>query len=483
MRVAVASVVQESNTFAAAKCRPEDFDWAEGEAAGAVRGVNSETAGVLQVLEEAGAEAVPLLRAWAMPSGPLTAEAFGAVREALAAGTARAGRCDGMVLSLHGAMAADGFPDADGQLISEVRRALGPETPLVISLDLHANLTRRMVEPVDGLSAFHTDPHVDMAEAGKRAARMLLEILAGAVLSIGLAKRPMLVPAETMNTETGPLAAVRAEALAEAPPDLVDLCLFPVQPWLDVPELGLGVAAVVRGGGRRGAQAFAERTADRIWARRGEFVMRNFLPPGQAVSVAAASRVRPFLLAQSADAPTAGAAGDSPAMIEPLRRAAPLVSYLTVVDPAAAARCSQAGEGAEVTLRVGAGIDGRWHPPVEVAGRVLRAGAGSYRLEGAGFHGMEVSMGRFAVLAADNLRLLVSERPAWSSDPAAFRFAGLPPEEADIIVVKSCSDFRPNFPDSSPHAVTVDTPGAASPRLERLTFRNAPRPLWPFDQF
>ena len=482
MRVAVASVVQETNTFSAAKCRLEDFDWAEGAAAGEVRGVNSEMAGVLEVLEEAGVEAVPLLRAWAMPSGPLTAEAFGAVREALAAGAARAGRCGGMVLSIHGAMAADGFPDADGQIISEVRRALGPETPLVISLDLHANLTSRMVELVDGLSAFHTDPHVDMAEAGRRAARMLLEILDGAALSIGLAKRPMLVPAETMNTETGPLAAVRAEAMAEAPPDLVDLCLFPVQPWLDVPELGLGVAAVVRGG-RRGAQAFAERTADRIWARRGEFVMRNFLPPAQAVSAAAASRVRPFLLAQSADAPTAGAGGDSPAMIEPLLRAAPLVSYLTVVDPAAAARSRRAGEGAEVSLRAGAGIDGRWHPPVEVTGRVLRTGAGSYRLEGVGFHGMEVQMGRFAVLAVDNLRLLVSERPAWSSDPAAFRFAGLPPEEADIIVVKSCSDFRPNFPDSSPHAVTVDTPGAASPRLERLIFRNAPRPLWPLDRF
>lgn len=483
MRIGAASVLQETNTFSLNPCRMSDFTVATGEeAASGARGTNSEMAGILEGLRAGGAEAVPILRAWAMPSGPLTADAFRELREMLLAGLAAAGPLDGLALSLHGAMAADRFPDADGRIISEVREFLGPDVPLAVCLDLHANLTRQMVRGTDGLSAYHTDPHTDMAAAGERAARQLLRLLGGERFAIGLAKRPMLIPAETMNTDHGPLAEIRRRALAEAPAGLADLLLFPVQPWLDVPELGLGVAAVVKDD-PSSAREFAEATADRIWERRGDFTMDNFLEPEAAVAAARASRVRPFLLAQSADAPTAGASGDSPALIEPLAALAPdLVSYVTAADPAAVEQCHRAGMGAEVTVQAGAGLDDRWHPPVSVTGVVIGAGAGSYRLEGVGFHGMEVSMGRYATLAAGNLRLLLSERPAWTADPATFRFVGLPPEQADVIVVKSCSDFRPNFPTSS-CAITVDVPGAASPRLERLTFHRAPRPMWPLDEF
>ena len=482
MRIGAASVLQETNTFSLNPCQLSDFTLAMGEeAAEGAAGTNSEMAGIVEGLRAGGAEPVPLLRAWAMPSGPLTAGAFRDLREMLLVRLAEAGELDGLVLSLHGAMAAEGFPDADGRIISEVREALGAHRPLVICLDLHANLTRRMVDGVDGLSAYHTDPHIDMAAAGERAARQMLRLLGGERFAVGMAKRPMLIPAETMNTDHGPLAEIRARALAEAPPGLVDLCLFPVQPWLDVPELGLGVAAVAAGDDPAAAAAFAEVVADRIWERRGDFRMENFLEPAAAIAVARDSGVRPFLLAQSADAPTAGASGDGPALIEPLLSLAPdLVSYVTVADPAAVEACHRAGEGAEVTLAAGAGLDDRWHPPVTVTGTVAGTGGGSHRLEGVGFHGMEVSMGRYAVLSVANLRLLVSERPAWTSDPAAFRFVGLPPEQADVIVVKSCSDFRPNYPTSA-RAITVDLPGAASPRLERLTFHRAPRPLWPLD--
>lgn len=482
MRIGAASVVQETNTFSLNPCRLSDFTLAVGEeAAESAAGTNTEMAGIVDGLRAGGAEPHPLLRAWAMPSGPLTADAFRDLREMLLTRLAEAGELDGLVLSLHGAMAAEGFPDADGQIISEVREALGPDRPLVICLDLHANLTRRMASQADGLTAYHTDPHIDMAAAGERAARQMLRILEGGRLTVEMTKRPMLIPAETMNTDHGPLAEIRARALAEAPPGLLDLLLFPAQPWLDVPELGMGVAAVSEGD-PFAVSDFANNVADRIWERREDFVMGNFLEPSAAIAAARDSMARPFLLAQSADAPTAGASGDSPALIEPLLSLAPgLVSYATAVDPAAVDVCHRAGAGAEVALAVGAGLDGRWHPPVQVTGTVTGTGDGSHRLEGAGFHGMEVSMGRFAVLAVANLRLLVSERPAWTSDPASFRFAGLPPEEADIIVVKSCSDFRPNYPTSA-HAITVDLPGAASPRLERLTFHRAPRPLWPLDK-
>ncbi len=122
-----------------------------------------------------------------------------------------------------------------------------------------------------------------------------------------------------------------------------------------------------------------------------------------------------------------------------------------------------------------------WWEPVGLRGEVLGLGEGSYRLEGKSFTRMEVSMGRFATLGTDGLRLLLTERPAWTSDPATYRFAGLSPDSADVIVVRSCSDFRPNFPDAAEEAVTLDVPGAATPRLESLRFEHSSRPPYPID--
>jgi microcystin degradation protein MlrC len=484
MRVAVASVLQETNTFSLRRCSLADFSIAR--AATALEqsvGTNSEMAGAVAALETHGATAIPIVRAWAMPSGPVTSHAFDTLRDLLGTGLAEAGGVDGLVLSLHGAMVAEGHQDADSDLIATAREALGPGPPIAISLDLHANVTQRMVDSVDGFTAYHTDPHVDMKAAGMRAADQVLAIISGTARpSIALAKRPMLLPAETMNTTLGPLADVRAAGLADAPDSLIDLSIFPVQPWLDVAELGLGVVAVVDSD-PRGAKELAERVASEAWDRRHDFVIDRMFEPRAAIERAAASHTRPFIIAESADAPTAGATGDSPVMVEALLRYAPgLAAYVPIVDPQSVDVCHVAGVGARVDLSVGAKLDTRWWTPVAVTGTVRTVGAGAYRLEGAGFTGMEVTMGRFAVVDVGSIRLLISERPAWTSDPATFRYVGLPIGAADVVVVRSCSDFRPNYPPSSTaDAITLDVPGTATPRLENLEFEHAPRPLYPID--
>ncbi len=484
MRVAVASVLQETNTFSVTRCTMDDFSISTAAAALELSdGTNSEMAGAVTALGAHGATAIPIVRAWAMPSGPVTSDAFAALLELLGTGLAEAGPVDGLVLSLHGAMVAEGHLDAESELIATARQALGTGPPIAISLDLHANVTRRMVDLVDGFTAYHTDPHVDMSATGARAAEQVVSILKGSTRPrIALAKRPMLVPAETMNTNRGPLAAIRAAGLVRAPDDLIDLAIFPVQPWLDVPELGFGVVAVIDGDQRAAAQ-LAEDVASDAWERRHEFVIERLLGLQEAIERAAVSRTRPFIIAESADAPTAGASGDSPAMVEALLRYAPgLIAYVPVVDPPSVDLCHLAGEGARVDLTVGATVDTRWWKPVPVVGRVRSVGEGSYRLEGAGFTGLEVNMGRFAVVDIGQMTLLLSERPAWTADPATFRFAGLRTEVADLIVVRSCSDFRPNYPlASTEEAITLDVPGAATPRLENLVFQHIPRPMYPLD--
>ena len=484
MRIGVASIMQETNSFAARSCGLKDFTVTTGDACrDRVGGTNSEMAGAIAAIEAVGATAVPLLHAWALPSGPVEDEAFSWLQSLLQNELGSARTLDGLVLSLHGAMATSVRFDADAELIETARLVVGEETPIGVSLDLHANVTDRMVRAADVMTGYHTDPHVDMRYTGERLVGHVLSVLDGVVQPVlTIEKRPMIVPAESMNTTTGPLAAIRRKADALSNDTVVDISLFPVQPWLDVPELGFGVL-VTTNNDPRNANRIATALANEVWEIRREFTVPRLLEPPDAVAAARASSTRPFVIAESADAPSAGAAGDSPVMVAILADEANLTSVVPVVDPTSVERSFAAGVGASVTLDVGAGIDTRWHHPVRFEGVVAKVGEGRYRLAGASFTGMEVTMGRFAVIESSRLTLLLSERPAWTSDPATFRFAGIDPFDVDLLVVRSCSDFLPNYPGSPKDAVTLDVPGPATPRLERLEFERADRPLWPLDPF
>ena len=470
MRIGVVSVMQETNTFSVRPCRWEDFTTAEGaESSQRLQGTNSEFAGALEALAELGVEAVPIFYASALPSGRVERETFRRLENGLARSLASAGPLDGLVLSLHGAMATDDIDDADLALIRGCRRILG-QTPIGVCLDLHANVTVGMMEAADLLIGFRTDPHVDMAETGQRIARLLVALLEGRVNpTLALEKRAMIVPAEAMNTSTGVLAEIRRAA--DSLEHLLDVSLFPVQPWLDVPEHGFGVVAISDGDPKAAVDA-VKALADEIWNQRDRFVVPRFVTPSEAYQLARTSSVRPFLVAESADAPSAGAVGDSPAMVEAaLRHGEGLETMLTLVDPPAVSRCLVAGAGAKITTEVGAALDQRYWRPIPLEGIVERVGAGKFKLEGVGYHGLEASMGGWAVIRSPRVTVLVTERPAMSSDPSCFRHAGLDPYHTDVLVVKSCSDFRPNYPQSEGEAVTLDVPGAATPRLDRLDFR------------
>jgi microcystin degradation protein MlrC len=199
-------------------------------------------------------------------------------------------------------------------------------------------------------------------------------------------------------------------------------------------------------------------------------------------AVRARTGKKPLIVSESADSPTAGATGDSPAMVAALVRSGQgLRAFATLVDVGAVATCHAAGVGASVDLHIGATIDDRFHGPVAFAGRIDYVGAGAVRLEGPVYTGMEVSMGRHAVVSDGSLSVLLTERPACTFDPATFRSVGLLPETADLIAVRSANLFRPGFADISTDIVFLDLPGASTPRLETLRFTRAPRPLYPVD--
>lgn len=485
LRIGVASILQETNTWSPVPCTLDDFI-CQGLAVGheadkRFADTNTEFGGALRAVREAGCLAIPLVRAWANSSGRLTAETLNSLCQLLAKELSFT-EMDGLVLSLHGAMAAEAIDDADAAVLEAARKTLGSAFPIGVCLDMHANVSGALIDSSYFVIGYHTYPHIDMGKTGARAARLLIASLRGELNPVtALAKRPMLIPAEAMSTSESPLADLRRMADQATTGPVVDVSIFPVQPWLDIEELGLGVTVTTdRDPGL--ASELAESFARKTWERRDDFTVQ-LLAPADAVRAARTSKVRPFLISESADAPTAGATGDSPAMVRALLEHGPdLQAYVTITDPPAVDRCFVAGVGNDVLLRVGAFFDGRFHEPVELSGSVANLGDKPVRITGPSYTGMEVSMGRFAVVQSGRLAVLITERPAFTLDPATFVQAGLDPARADVIVVRSANGFRAAYPQESVAAsVWLDLPGASTPRLDLLEFSRAPRPLYPLD--
>ncbi|MEU8270618.1 M81 family metallopeptidase [Sphaerisporangium sp. NPDC049002] len=490
VRIAVASLIQETNTFSPRPSTLDDFVaqglWLGTEAADRSAGTNTELAGAVQRIEEAGARPVPIMRAWAMSGGVLDGDGFTSLRRLLLDGLVAAGPVDALVLCLHGALVADGEAAADAALAESTRAVLAPGVPLIVTHDLHANVTLRIVRAADALVGFHTYPHVDQGDTGRRAADLALRAAVdGLRPGTVLAKRPMLVPAESQALSDPPMARLRAIADTATGGPILDVSLFPVQPWLDVPELGFGVTVTHNGspGAASAAGAVAERIAGEAWHDRAGFAVEP-VPVAEAIRQARSrTRLGPVLLVQSADSPTAGATADSAAVIAALlEHGRGLRAYATVVDAPAVAACFAAGPGGAVDTAVGATLDARWSTPAPLAGTVRRLGTEPVILTGDSMTGQPVSMGRWATVdTGEGLVVLVTERPAPTFDPAGYRHAGLEPADADAVVVRSATMYRAGFRGLHAGAILLDLPGASTPRLDYLEFRRAPRPLYPLD--
>jgi len=474
-------VQQESNSFAFRGSSLRDFTIHRSDAAAAeLDGANSEFDGAMQEIARRGGTAVPILHAHALPGGILDRDGFAALVRLVLDSLAGAGRLDALVLCLHGAMSSVGEPSADAALAEAVAAAAG--VPIALSLDLHANCTPRLCAPATVVTGYKTNPHVDLAATGARAAALLCAAVRGSfVPTSAVAMRPVILPDESLRIEHGVLGDVLDRVLATAPASVVDVSVFPTQPWLDAPGVGF-TAHVTAHDDAGAAHVVADRLASEVWRRREEFVVDNMAPPTECLRRAAASGTRPAIVTESADAPTAGGSGDSPALLHALAEAGlrdDAVVLATIVDGGAVAACHDAGPGGTVDVRVGASVDPRFHEPFPLRGEVVRTGSGRYVLGGAGYLGLGATMGRFAVVRSGPLRLLVTEQPAWSADPETWRHAGLDPFDADVLVVRSCTDYLANFPATGPSALVADVPGPCTPRLSRLRFSIASPPPWP----
>ncbi len=487
MRILTGSLIQETNTFS--PVRSDLALFAAGcllygeESLSRLAGTRTELGGFIAASAAHGVELIPTLAAWASSGGRLRQPDFEELRGDLLQRMREAGPVDGVLFALHGAWTTEACDDADGAVIEDLRCIVGPDVPIVLSLDLHANITLRMLRHADALVGFRTYPHLDMYETGTRAADLLFTLLRTGRRARTVARKiPMILPPENAQTTSGPVGHVMDQvANWDGHGDVISSSLFTVQPWLDVEELGCTVLCVTTGN-FHAVQQLVDDAARTLWDARHD-VQVPLIPPDVAVHRALAAHEGPVLLIDSADGVSSGSPGDSTAILRPLVAAhSDRLSLVTLVDPKAAHQAAQS-DGETVTLEVGATLDPQRHTPVVVTGRSRRVADGRVTYRGGIGDGLTSDMGTAAVLEAGGLRLLLMEYPVACYDPVIYRAAGLEPADAQLVVVKSPNNFRWTYRDIAREWIYVDAPGASTPRLASLPFTRAPRPLYPLDDW
>ena len=489
MRIALAEFKQESNTFS-----PVAGDWFHFRDSGywltgrqvlsELTGADTEAGGAIGVAERAtGIELLPVLAASAGASaGPMKRDVFVTVLSHITDTLKNLGTLDGLLLCLHGAMVADGADDATGEILSAVRTVTGPEMPLALTLDLHANVTRQVAALADIIVGYQTIPHTDMKRTGARAMQLLIDTIAHRIAPIvSLCRLPMILPSERCTTTHGPFAQIMQEAQRLEASSVLSASVFSVQPWLDIPDVGCSVIVVTDNDGALGRPE-ACRIGRMFWESRHLLIPAK-LRPSEAIQQAAASDQRPFVFSDGSDAPSAGSTGDGVDILRVLLDTGfDDLALVNVVDAEVVQQAQAAGVGETISVLVGGKLAPRIHTPVGLTATVITISDGEFTHQGPGFHGMTFRRGATVVLRSGSIFLVVSERPVIQWDAEFYRSLGLEPREAKIVVVKSPGGFRADYEPISAGIVEVDTPGISCSDLTNLPWERIGRPIYPLDE-
>jgi microcystin degradation protein MlrC len=485
MRIAVGAVIQETNTFSPVPATLESFErtyYLKGEEIPcALRDSSTEITGFYDVFDGRQCELIPTIAAQAVSGGRLERSAYDVLSDELISRLRSALPLDGLLLALHGAMCLEDDDDGDGALLEDVRAVVGPDCLIFVTHDLHANLTRKVAQLSDGVVGYHTTPHVDHRSTGARAARLLLRSLeTGRRPRNYLRKIRMMVPSVNMNTSKQPLGPIVARAQQFETNFLTpSISAFWMQPWLDVGEAGAAVNVVCYGDREDAFVPLAE-LGDAIWQTRDQLGV-TLWSARDAIRDAIRQTGGPNIFADTGDAPSGGAAGDSNYLLTELLNEGVGRTLVTLTDAEAARQMHAAGEGSSLQLSLGGSVDRKHFEPASFTGRVARLSDGQFRYSGEIAHGQLAEMGLAGVFEIGSLKVVVHERPVFTHDPALYRSLGLEPQDAHIVVVKTPTQFRACYEPFAHKIYEIDTPGVCNTNLKQLDFRRIPRPMFPFD--
>lgn len=493
MKIVVALVRHETNTFSPLSTELKSFNRGTGgdgpaygeEARKACQNTNSAAAAYLDLADKLGAEVDFAIVANAVPSGTVTSEAFETIAAAILASIAKG--CDAVLLDLHGAMVAEGYPDAEGELLKRIRASLPQGVPVIVALDFHANFSRDLIDNATVITGYCTYPHIDVYETGARAGRTLEAMLRGEVEPLILWRRlPMITHMLKQTPAAQPMKDIMDRAMAaEASGEVLNASVFGGFPLADIPHVGLSIILVVDKNKREQGLELLDELSDLAWDRRDDFIFPHE-PLEDSIARAKALTEGPIVLVDHGDNCGAGGPTDVMAVLrEVMRQGLSDVVAGPFWDPEAVDAMIRAGQGAQVTIELGGKTDmpelNLKGEPLTVTGKVALITDGKYTITGPMFTGMQLSLGRTVVLETEGIQIFVSERPQEPYDTGLFTHAGVDPARKKYVLIKSRQHFRAGFGPLARHVVLVAGPGVCSSDYSLFPFRHLPRPIYPLD--
>ena len=488
MKIAIGSLMQETNSFSTFKTDLHSFENREFLSGDEIISYhNKKGTGVgafIEVAEKENIQLIPLLSACMSAGGIVTAEAYNKIKMLFLEKLRQVKQFDGVLLALHGAMAVEGLDDPEGDFLEALRAQIGKDIPIVSSFDMHANFTKKMMNNLDALAGYDTFPHVDAFETGERAINIMIAILKKEIkATIAMKRLPMMAAAVNAQTTHGPMMEAMQKAKAiEKEEKVISTAIFAVQPWLDLYDIGFSIV-VVTDNDLDLAQRKADEIARIIWKSRERFSVKE-LTVEEALARVKEIDGAPIIFSDSANSPSGGAGADSTYVLKIFLDAGlELPATLTITDPDAVEKVIKKGVGKNITVEVGGKIDKKFSQPLIINGYIKTISDGKYVYKTKFWHGITENMGKTVVLVINqNIFLVITELRAITFDPEQFVSLGISPKDMKIIVVKSPNTFRPNYEPFAKEIIMLKTLGPCSSNIIDLPFKNIKRPLYPWDQ-
>ncbi len=476
-RIAIGGVQHETNTFAASRAGWSEFEAADAwpgfvrgrELLDAIEGINLPIAGFTSAARTAGHSLAPLSWCSAQPSGPVTQDAFEKIAALLLEDLAAAPAVDAVYLDLHGAMVAEHIDDADGELLARVRALVGPDTPIIASLDFHANVSDRMIRTASLLVGYRTYPHIDMAATGARAAQLIARLMNGPAPHKSIVRAPFLIPLTWQCTLIEPMASLVAQAQMLEDARVLSVSIAAGFPLADVEECGPSIYGY---GETAAVEAAITQLSEAMTVRESEFAGRFWSVRDAVTHTSRARSARPIIWVDTQDNPGAGGNADTTTLLRELLANGPRPAAAGVFhDPDTAARAHAAGLDSTLEFAIGGKCGFPGEQPLIGRFRVAALGDGRFTGTGPFYHGARMALGPMACLEADGLSIVIASRKQQAADQSMFRHLGVEPAHQRVLLLKSSVHFRADFAGLAGEILIVRAPGPSPADPATLEFK------------
>ena len=484
-RILVAEFKHETNTFCNEKTGKEQFKnryikYGE-EIIDFFEGTKVEMGAFIDVSRKENFEIIPVIAANAWPGGPVTRDMFELVKTNIIDTINKEKNIDAILLSLHGAMVLEDAPDGEGEILEAICRIVGKDIPIMVSLDLHANITEKMALNTNGLFPFDNYPHTDMYDRGYEAAINLARMLRKEIKPvIRIKKLPLLSP--SLETDKKPHREFLDMAHNwEENSKVISVSIVTGFPYADIYEGGVTVIAQTNDDIPL-AEQIVEQIGKAIMRKHKKFI-RKTLSIEEAVKIGMEATETPVILADVADNPGAGSPGDGTQLLRKIiEMKAENVGFANISDPETVEQAIKAGVGANINVKLGGKSNYDLGEPIKVSAVVKTIADGKFINKGPMCRGLQNNLGRTVVLDVNGIEVIVTERRFQPWDPEIFRRVGIEPTDKQILIVKSTLHYQAAFGKFARKMINVDAPGLAPANIKLLDLKNIRRPIFPLDE-